>query len=158
DLDDPTGRSLPRTDPGRAVNVALSATKSTDVLVIGADSNLLPAGISLAPTTAARRGAWYSLGFLLRGAASRLLDVQTNEIDVGLRAVRRDGVLTAQVFLSDSLANGAGYCTHLGQPDVFADLLAEAEEWARELESHTSAGEPCDSACYDCLKEYRNMH
>jgi ATP-dependent helicase YprA (DUF1998 family) len=158
DLDDPTGRSLPRMDASRALSVALSATKSTDVLVIGADANLLPAGISLAPTTAARRGTWYSLGFLLRGAAARLLDVQTNEIEVGLRAVRRDGVLTAQVFLSDSLANGAGYCTHLGQPDVFADLLTEAEKWARELESHTSAGEPCDSACYDCLKEYRNMH
>lgn len=158
DLDDPTGRSLPRTDPGRAIDVALSATKSTDVLVIGADSNALPAGISLAPTTAARRGAWYSLGFLLRGAAARLLDVQTNELEVGLRAVRRDGVLSAQVFLSDSLANGAGYCTHLGQREVFAQLLAEAEEWARELESHTSAGEPCDSSCYDCLKDFRNMH
>jgi Lhr-like helicase len=157
-LDDPTGRSLPRTDPGRAVHVALSATKSTDVLVIGADTTALPAGISLAPTTPARRGAWYSLGFLLRGAAARLLDVQTNEIEVGLRAVRRDGVLTAQVFLSDSLANGAGYCTHLGEPDVFAELLAEASCWAHELESHTSAGEPCDSACYDCLKDYRNMH
>jgi ATP-dependent helicase YprA (DUF1998 family) len=158
DLDDPTGRSLPRTDGSRALSVALSATKSTDVLVIGANSDVLPAGISLAPTTAARRGAWYSLGFLLRGAAARLLDVQTNEIEVGLRAVRKEGVLAAQVFLSDSLANGAGYCTHLGQPDVFADLLSEAEEWARELETHTSAGEPCDSACYDCLKEFRNMH
>jgi Lhr-like helicase len=158
DLDDPTGRSLPRTDNSRALSVALSATKSTDVLVIGADSDGLPAGISLAPTTAARRGAWYSLGFLLRGAAARLLDVQTNEIEVGLRAVRKDGVLAAQVFLSDSLANGAGYCTHLGHPGVFADLLTKAEEWAQELESHTSAGERCDSACYDCLKEFRNMH
>ena len=158
DLDDPTGWSLPRTDASRALDVALTATKSTDVLVIGADSNVLPAGISLAPTTAARRGAWYSLGFLLRGAAARLLDVQTDEIEVGLRAVRREGVLTAQVFLSDSLANGAGYCTHLGQSDIFADLLAEAEKWAGELESHTNAGERCDSACYDCLKEYRNMH
>ncbi|HLI10882.1 MAG TPA: DEAD/DEAH box helicase [Alphaproteobacteria bacterium] len=155
---DHTGRSLPQTDSTRALDVALSATKSTDVLVIGADPDMVPAGISLAPTTPARRGAWYSLGFLLRGAAARLLDVQTNEIEVGLRAVRRDGMLTAQVFLSDNLANGAGYCTHLGEPDVFASLLDEAATWAGELETHTSAGEPCDSACYDCLKDYRNMH
>ena len=29
---------------------------------------------------------------------------------------RRDGRSIAQVFLADSLANGAGYCTHLGEP------------------------------------------
>jgi hypothetical protein len=26
-----------------------------------------------------------------------------------------------------------------------------------ELETHTNSGEPCDSACYKCLKDYRNM-
>jgi hypothetical protein len=87
-----------------------------------------------------------------------LLEVQTNEIDVGLRAVVVDGAWQAQVFLSDSLANGAGYCTHLGQPDRFEDLLAEAKRWGDDLEVHTSGGKPCDSACYDCLKDYRNMH
>jgi ATP-dependent helicase YprA (DUF1998 family) len=157
ELDDPTGFSLPRTDAGNEVHVALAATKSTDVLVIGANTQVLAPGVALATTTAARRGAWYSLGFLLRGAAARLLDVQTNEIEVGLRAVRRDDVYTAQVFLSDSLANGAGYCTHLGHPDVIAQLLASASAWAAEFASHPDPILTCDSACYDCLKDYRNM-
>jgi DEAD/DEAH box helicase domain-containing protein len=149
---------LPPTDNSRAEPVALAASKSTDVLVLGVDGDRLPEGVSLQPTTAARRGAWYSIGFLLRGAAARLLEVQTNELEVGLRAVRINGVLTAQVFLSDTLANGAGYCTHLGDPAVFADLLTETAGWIDELKTHTVSEQSCDSACYDCLKDYRNMH
>src|SRR5205814_2770833 len=61
------------TDRSREQSVALAAVKSTDVLVIGADPAAVPAGTSLAPIGPARRGAWYSLGFILRGAAARLL-------------------------------------------------------------------------------------
>ncbi len=153
---DGLGRHLDA-DESQARDVALAALKSTDALVIGADPATPYAGLSLAPDSAARRGAWYSLGFLLRGAAARLLEVQTGEIEVGIRAVRADGVLTAQVFLSDSLANGAGYCTHLGQPEHFGELLVAADEWATWLGTHESSGKTCDSACYDCLKDYRNM-
>lgn len=154
---DGTGRHVSY-DESQQRDVALGALKSTDVLVIGADPALLPPGLTLRPDTAARRGAWYSLGFLLRGAAARLLEVQTNEIEVGVRAVRVDGTLTAQLFLSDSLANGAGYCTHLGKRSVMTDLLDKADEWGHDLDGHESAGKTCDSACYDCLKDYRNMH
>jgi hypothetical protein len=69
-----------------------------------------------------------------------------------------EGDWRAQVFLSDSLANGAGYCTHLGQPDEFSALLDAAHDWSVQLDVHGPAGKTCDSACYDCLKDYRNMH
>jgi len=138
--------------------VALGSIKSTDVLVIGAHDDAAPPGITLSPDAPERRAAWYSLGFLLRGAAARLLEVQTGEIDVGLRAVTIDGRFTAQVFLSDSLENGAGYSTHLGQPAEFRALLGETARWTAELATHQASGKLCDSACYDCLKDYRNMH
>jgi hypothetical protein len=159
ELDDGGGNfDLPPSESAAGRRVALAAVKSTDVLVIGVDPATLPAGITLRPSTPARRGAWYSLGFLIRDAAARLLDVETPEIEVGLRSVQLpDGDWTAQVFLSDSLANGAGYCSHLGKEDVFGDLLASAAERVGELETHTNSGEPCDSACYKCLKDYRNM-
>ncbi len=137
--------------------VALGAIKQTDALAVSLDPAVEPAGFSVRPNTAPRRGAWFSFGFLLRGAAARLLEVQTNEIEVGLRSLRVDGRQAAQVFLSDSLANGAGYCTHLGRPDVFQALLEATSAWADELEVHTNSGKTCDSACYDCLKDYRNM-
>lgn len=159
ELDDGSGNfALPASEAARGRRVALAAVKSTDVLVIGVDPASLPAGITLRPSTPARRGAWYSLGFLIRDSAARLLDVETPEIEVGLRSVQLpDGDWTAQVFLSDSLANGAGYCSHLGKEEVFGDLLARASARVSELEAHTNSGEPCDSACYKCLKDYQNM-
>lgn len=159
DLEDGTSRvHLPASDVASERRVALAAIKSTDVLVIGIDPGSLPPGITLRPDTAARRGAWYSLGFLVRDAAARFLDVETPEIEVGLRSVRTpDGDWTAQVFLSDTLANGAGYCSHLGKPAIFDELLESAGTRISELEAHTNSGEPCSSACYKCLKDYRNM-
>jgi hypothetical protein len=144
-------------DQDAAERVALASVVKTDVLVVGVDPAAIPPGTTVQPITAAQRGAWYSLGFLLRGAAAQLLEVQTDEIDVGLRSLRINNVLTAQVFLSDSLANGAGYCSHLGSQSNFEDLLARAMGWALALESHRNSGKRCDSACYDCLKDYRNM-
>lgn len=158
DLEDGDSVRLPPSEAARERRVALAAVKSTDVLVIGIEPDALPVGLTLRPDTAARRGAWYSLGFLLRDAAARLLDVETPEIEVGLRTVRTpDGDWGAQVFLSDTLANGAGYCSHLGKPSVFEELLESAGARTGELEAHTNSGEPCASACYNCLKDYRNM-
>lgn len=144
-------------DEEKSRTIALTASKRTDVLVVGADPDRVPKSQLLDPFTPQRRAAWYSLGFFLRGNAARLLEVPTDEIDVGLRAVDYGGRVAAQVFLSDSLANGAGYCTHLGQPHNFTRLIETGQGWASELETHSTRGNGCDSACYDCLKDYRNM-
>src|SRR5262249_47570509 len=129
DVDEP----VPDIDPDNEEKVALAAVKSTDVLVLGAADDELPPGLNITPTSPGGRGAWYSLGFLLRGAAARLLEVQTNEIEVGLRTIRLNEAPTAQVFLSDTLANGAGYCTYLGEPENFERLLDESADWMSEL-------------------------
>ena len=148
-------------DPGfhaSAEQCALAAVKSTDVLVVGIDPAALPPGYSVYPSTTGRRGAWYSLGFLLRGAAARMLQVGVEELQVGLRTIKApDGDVACQIFISDSLDNGAGYSSHLGKPEVFEALLDNAGTWAAELEGHTNAGDPCVAACYRCLKDYRNM-
>jgi hypothetical protein len=134
--------------------VSLGAVKKTDVLTVGLSGKGAPSWASLEPLTHSTRAAWYSLGFLLRGSASRLLEVETNELEVGIRATGRGDRVDAQVFLADSLANGAGYCTHLGKPGNFEKLLNEADGWIEELS--TTSRHSCDSACYYCLKEYRN--
>jgi hypothetical protein len=139
---------------GEARTVALGAMRMTDVLVVGLRDEAIPAWASLDPRDLGRRAAWYSAGFLLREAASRYLEVETRELDVGVRALRRDGGTVAQVFLADSLANGAGYCTYLGQPAHFEALLDQAGAWGHELAD--PGRHACDSACYDCLKDYRN--
>jgi hypothetical protein len=53
--------------------------------------------------------------------------------------------------LADSLDNGAGYCTFLGTPSMFNDLLVEAEIQMKKPH------DTCDSSCPDCLRDYSNL-
>lgn len=151
--------SLPPLDPAQAVQVSLGAIQVTDVLLV--DPRDIPRGVDLDPVSSAicrapRRGAWFSLGFLLREAAARVLDVQSQEFRVGLRIARVGDVVRTQIFLADSLENGAGYSTYLSTPAAFEQLLDEAERYVAWLGRPEHAG--CDGACYDsCLKDYYNM-
>jgi ATP-dependent helicase YprA (DUF1998 family) len=140
----------------RRETAALSARKVTDVVLIGAAPDAIKTGVQLRGDSAARRGAWYSFGFLLRGAAARALDVDIGELEAGLRSFRTGDTWATQAFLSDYLENGAGYSTWLGTDDGYDALKLEALRWERELREHGHP-ESCDTACYDCLKEYRNM-
>lgn len=145
---------IPPLDDNTEESVALSSTQVTDLLLVGIQPGV--PGLSLDSRQPSRRGAWFSFGFLLREAACRFLDVQSQEISVGLRVSRVGGQVHSQVFLADSLENGAGYCTHLGTEEQFGRLIQEADAYVRSLERPSHA-RSCDSSCYDCLREYGNM-
>jgi hypothetical protein len=149
-----TDLGLPRLDMSTVQTVALGAVSVTDALLIGMSD--LPPGVELDPRPVSRRGAWYSLGFLLREAAVRYLDVQSQELRVGLRVARAGFQALGEVFLADSLENGAGYCSHLGQPQHFDGMLGEARSFLRDRAEPAHA-DSCDSSCYDCLRDYYNM-
>ena len=107
-----------------------------------------------------RRAAWYSFGFFLRSAAAKRLDVDVKELRVGLRTFREGtGGIAAEVFLADTLQNGAGYASFLGDSDEFERLLGYMINNGKNgYQLATSAHhQSCDSACYDCLKDYSNM-
>src|SRR5262249_31792905 len=95
---------------------ALAAIKLTDVMILRIRT--WPIGIDGVPVPTARRSgvearaAFYSLGFILRRAAAVILDVHERELKVGLRTVPDPNgqvVGEGQIFLSDTLENGAGY-------------------------------------------------
>jgi hypothetical protein len=113
-----------------------------------------PADLDLAPTRLEGRAAWISLGFLLRNAASRLLDVEPSELRVGVFPQPHPEGVTGAAFLADSLANGAGYATYLGQHP--RQLLQAARELAADFEEHALGGDGCDSSCYRCLRDHSN--
>src|SRR5690242_13227389 len=104
---------------------ALASVKVTDVMVLGIPS--WPVGIRSSPAGEEGldvRAALFSFGFLLRRAAAVYLDVHDWEIKVGVRVLRdTPGNIIGQIFLSDSLENGAGYASLLGQPDETERLL-----------------------------------
>lgn len=159
---------------GDAQTFALASRKVTDVLLIRFTPESLPPGIQLtirpSHDPVSRRAAWHSFGFLLRKAAALMLDIDPNELDVGLRVVRgltAAGATTqeGQLFISDSLDNGAGYANFFGKEERFRELLefARKDFWSgqnnriSQRHGEKAIAELCDSSCYDCLRDYDNQ-
>ncbi len=139
---------------------ALASIKPTDVLVLGIQT--WPVGVNAVPLRVEGRSALYSLGFLLRRAAAVRLDIHERELRVGLRIMQDpNGQVIGQIFISDSLENGAGYSSYFGIP-------AEAESLLRFVVGQTSqtlygplvaaahAG-ICQTSCPDCLRDFSNL-
>lgn len=131
---------------------ALASVKETDLLVLGIQQ--WPHGVYASPTNVYGRAALYSFGFLLRRiAANEVLDVDERELKVGLRVVRElNAQITGQVFISDSLENGAGYSSHLGRPGVMQQLLQLTTGSTSLLSNHD-----CETSCPDCLRDFSNL-
>lgn len=146
--------------PNRKVEVvaqrsrALGDLKSTDVLVLGAHTEP-PPFVNIRPNDAARRGSWLSLGYLARRAVSLWQDIAPDELDVGMRVRLEEGERVGEIFIADTLANGAGYCSYLGRQENFEQLCKEMFSLAQSWSEDPQHG--CDSSCYDCLRDYRNQ-
>lgn len=98
---------------------------------------------------------------MLRRAAAVRLDIDERELKVGLRVVTVNGQVTGQIFISDSLENGAGYSSYLGQPAEMQRLL----EFIIGI-GDTSFNDPivallhaneCTTSCPDCLRDFSNL-
>lgn len=154
-------RPQPRTPNGPETTCALAAISQTDMLLMGIHD--YGAGRRADPRTAAGRAALYSLAFMLRRAASVYLDIQDYELKAGIRSLEDTAAatVTGQVFLCDTLENGAGYATHLGSGTVMEELLTMiSRPSAREFFDRLMAplhADACDTSCPDCLRSYSNL-
>lgn len=160
-------RSVPESDPNPILRSLASITR-TDVLLVGLINDVRQTKLNFSPAPTkprnisyiGRRSAWYAFGFFLRSAAAKRLDIDVNELRVGLRTYREaDGNIGAEVFLADTLQNGAGYASFLGSPNEFErllDYMLDNGEDGYQMASMRHQ-QDCDSACYDCLKDYGNM-
>ncbi len=154
------------------VRRALAAISNTDVMAAGI--NIVPVGLCLNPSKPEAKAAWYSFGFLLRRAAAVSLDVNESELDLGIQPVSDLSTPfappTARIFISDSLENGAGYSTFLGDPTRFEELLRYVlgqarPSWTRSTPPdsfHQPLVTPphshdCVNSCHRCLREFGNM-
>jgi DEAD/DEAH box helicase domain-containing protein len=146
---------------------ALASVKPTDVLILGILA--WPAGVTAMPLRVEGRAALYSFGFLLRRAAAVRLDIHERELNVGLRvAPDPNGQVIGQIFMSDSLENGAGYSSHLGTPvetenllrfvlghpnnSFYGPLVAQTDPLG-----HPAHGHLCRTSCPDCLRDFSNL-
>ena len=145
---------------------ALYAAKTTDVLLI--EVNEIPVGILQNQGEEYWRAALYSFGFLFRQFVASQLDVSPDELRVEIRPmpVAAEGIYKQQVFIADALANGAGYCRHIGEVDsegkpfrlvkYLRNMIDPKDNFAKGLIAH---GNDCDSSCYNkgCMRDYSNM-
>ena len=154
------------------VRRALAAISNTDVMAAGI--NDVSVGLCLNPSKPEARAAWYSFGFLVRRAAAVSLDVNESELDLGIQPIADLSTPfappTARIFISDSLENGAGYSTFLGDPIRFEELLRYVlgqvrPSWTRSTPPdsfHRPLVTPphshdCVNSCHRCLREFGNM-
>ena len=144
-------------------DVALYASTTTDILLIEVDE--IPIGTLDNLQGEYWRAALYSFGFLFRQFAANQLDVSPNELRVEIRPIEKNGNHRQQIFIADSLANGAGYCRYLGESNAKGELrLVEYlcnmtdpdKDFAKGLIAHSN---DCDSSCYNkgCMRDYSNM-
>ncbi len=146
---------------GQIDSRALASIKPTDVLVLGIQ-NPLPVGLRCSPLTVEGRAALLSFGYLMRRAISVRLDIDEREIKVGDRVMQdATGQIVGQVFISDSLENGAGYSSIYGDSAVAEDLLQymagqNTQVFYGPIVNNPHRGD-CRTSCPDCLRDYSNL-
>jgi hypothetical protein len=153
---------------GEGVAVALGVVRPTDMLFLGADNPTTGTGglrLNLRPGSASPlvrdvsdglRAAWHSLAFLLRSAAATHLDIQPQEIIAGIHSAAWNGEQNFHAFLADTLENGAGFSSHLGEEKELGPFLDAVEQYLEGLRREDHERE-CVSSCYRCLRDFTNM-
>jgi DEAD/DEAH box helicase domain-containing protein len=103
----------------------------------------------------AAKAAITSFGEFLRVAAAVYLDVDSSEFRIGTQKFRAPNCVTEQLFLADTLENGAGYARRIYDQDRLRELVLNHYEAVKA--NWTSAGHlDCDRSCPDCLRNYGN--
>jgi hypothetical protein len=155
-------RPAPLAVAGPVTECALAAVSETDMMLLGVGA--YGPGRGADPRLPTGRAALYSLAFMVRRAAAVYLDIQDYELKAGIRSHEDPAVpggVVGQVFLSDTLENGAGYATHLGTLQVTRALL-EMIAQPTPSQFHDRLMAPfhlgaCDTSCPDCLRSYSNL-
>lgn len=129
------------------MNVSLGYDFITDMLVleIALDKRKID--------TNPERNSWLnragqSLAEALRLAACHELDIEFTELITGYRVRQSFDNDYIDVYLYDSLSSGAGYAVSIEAS--IQSLLQKTHELL--------SGCNCDTACYKCLKHYRNQY
>ena len=143
-------------------SIAIVAPKSTDVLRVQPAS--VPPGLRLDPVASSGlKAAYYSAAFIVKALAASELDIDPDEFDISnVRQIELpSGERAGEIIISDHLLNGAGFTAWVR--DNWHGLLASATNTNAATDTFmgmmtsTSHRSSCDSSCYTCLRNYRNM-
>ncbi|MEG4842342.1 DEAD/DEAH box helicase [Microcoleus sp. B9-D4] len=146
---------------GESEAIAIIAPKTTGVLRIKPVT--VPDGLCLDPIApgSAVKAAFYSAAFTVRAVAAQELDIDPEELDIsGLRQVELEDKKVGEIVISDRLANGSGFTYWLANhwEDILTDKILNSQNSFAEAIMSPQHRQKCDSSCYDCLQQYRNMN
>lgn len=138
-------------------DIGIAAAKTTDLLRIRPSET--PNGLQLNPTKITSRAAMISAGFLLRSVVVERLDIDTDEIEIceHIKSLAKDGSEVGEIILSDRLPNGAGFVKWLENNWISVIESIVSSKKYSFIKFITGKQHDCDSACYSCLMNYRNM-
>lgn len=131
---------------------------TTDVLVLTPDridlvGGIVPTNASILP---AGMAAITSFAQLLIRACKDYLQVDPQELRMGLQAFSTDSGRSHRIFIADVLENGAGFSSQLGNPETLKGILIDILDYTgvklNDLNSHPD----CNSSCPNCLRNYEN--
>jgi Lhr-like helicase len=149
-------------DPsGNIERLALAAGKTTEILRIHPAT--VPQGLNLNPSHSHRavRAAVISAGFMLQRVLADIFDVDPEEIEVANISARplANQMIVGEIVLSDRLPNGAGFVreAHNNLLEILREICDPTVQGSYAEFLQREGHLDCDSACYDCLKVYRNM-
>jgi DEAD/DEAH box helicase domain-containing protein len=140
---------------------SLGSVNPTDVLMLEISQTDLPTpagSIDVHPRRCpSGRPALHSFAELFRRGAAVHLGVGADELHVGLQPTRTDqDDLALRVFLADALENGAGYATHLSQPDEMAAVMTLIRGTIAPALQQPAHQGTCAALCPACLQAYEN--
>ncbi|XZN93673.1 MAG: DEAD/DEAH box helicase [Microcoleus sp.] len=148
---------------GESEKIAIVAPKTTGVLRIKPAA--VPDGLCLDPIArgSAVKAAFYSAAFMVRAVAAQELDIDPEELDVsGLRQAELEdtGEKVGEFVISDRLANGSGFTYWLANhwEEILLEKILKSQNSFAEAIISPEHRQKCDSSCYDCLQQYRNMN
>ena len=128
--------------------VVLGHRFNSEVILLAVD---MPEFLDAPMMEPAGRAVWYSFGTLMSEAAARYLEIEPDEVQVGVRPMRDGfGRVQGEVFISDNVPGGAGYARAI--QDSLADITQLEMEMGRDCPNAS-----CSGACYHCLLGYRNQ-
>jgi DEAD/DEAH box helicase domain-containing protein len=136
---------------------AIGAIFKTDVLtfLISSAAGIGRNGVLDVNKQPSAAPALTSFGEFLKVASAVYLDVDPDELRIGKQKYRHPECLTEQVFLADTLENGAGYARRLFDVGRLHDLLLQHYNAVAPIWSDGGHAD-CDHSCPDCLRNYGN--
>jgi DEAD/DEAH box helicase domain-containing protein len=159
--DDDSLYDIPQTfkDEGgvRLDPAAIGEIRPTDVVTLTLDGLALHAGVipTVGRILPAGLSAIWSFAEVLRRGCLVALDLEPDEIQVGLQPARINDFETRRIFLADQLENGAGYAPELAEPSNVKSVL-EGILGGLTDEYESIAHADCTESCPDCLRSWDN--